>query len=1068
MSSENLPHTDAFISYSRRHLPVVERLADGLIKGGKDPWFDKRKDPLRGILAGSEWWPEIEQGIEAADNFVFLISPESVVSPFCNAEIAHAHAHGKRKIPLMLCDDSSEAATLINVTMALDAVPDTEVVPDGVALPEGKLKTLARRNWQRISAVQYIPFQVNGGFEQSLTELIDALAQDIDRIRALGDLQRSAASWDRQGRSPSFLLRGDALKEAEALIAESVGLDPEPSPLQRAFVIASRQDENRRRRVTTFAIIAAVLLITAAVVAAVLIQTNAERDRAFLEQEAADERANLQGTAAAAQAIIASTAVAAQQEAEEALRVALSRQLAAQAEINLDDQLDMALLLSLEANALDETIEARSSLLDGLGRSAYMRAFLHGHIGPVYDMAFSPDGRYLASAACIEEEYEGLTTCVQGGVFLWDVEANQLVDTLLVNHVGSPSSLAFSPDGRTLAVAGCHEMDPSIFGECVQGSIELWDVEARERDGSPLLGFRSENDYMGNAAGNLTFSPDGHWLASSGTTPADGWQGTITLWNMETRQPVGEPRIAHDISLSGLTFHPDGEILASYGSDDLIALWDAQTGSLIGQPLHMDTGFGGHLAFNPDGSKLALSNGEESIILWDLSARQATSATITSELGVGGPFAFSPDGKILASIGKGDERSEDNVLTLWDMESGEHIGQPLLGNTWAMTELAFSSDGRTIATGSADGTIVLWDLKLAHPLSEPLEGRQASALGIAFSPDRRLLASGGSDSMVTMWDLGTGQQVDQYQVSETGGGVTSVAFSPDGQTLVAGTFDWGNNVSLWDVQSGHPIALGMEGHSDEVFTVAFSPDGRFAASGCLDGTIIFWDPATGQPLSEPLTDIAPPDGTSMRSNDVWSIAFSPDSRMLASGRGGGDILIWDVETQQPDGEPLAGHSDTVMGLAFSPDGRILASAGGDRLIRLWDIETRELIGKPLTGHTEAVSSVSFSPDGRLLASSSWDGTIRFWDVQTRQAVGGAIIVGRDSFINAVVFSPDGQMLASSGSDSSVILWDLAKDTWGAQACTVANRNLTLMEWEHFLGDMPYRETCQIGEEPAGG
>jgi WD40 repeat protein len=319
-----------------------------------------------------------------------------------------------------------------------------------------------------------------------------------------------------------------------------------------------------------------------------------------------------------------------------------------------------------------------------------------------------------------------------------------------------------------------------------------------------------------------------------------------------------------------------------------------------------------------------------------------------------------------------------------------------------------------------------------------------------------------------MWEVGTGQQIDQYQVNDAEGSVTSVAFSPDGQTLVVGTFAWGNNISLWDVQTGRPIALGMEGHSNEVFTVAFSPDGRFAASGCFDGTIIFWDPATGQPLSEPLTDIAPPEGTSMRSNDVWSIAFSPDGRLLASGRGGGDILLWDVETQQPDGEPLAGHSDTVMSLAFSPDGRILASSGGDRLIRLWDVESRQLIGQPLTGHTEAVFSVSFSPDGRLLASGSWDGTIRFWDVQTGQAVGDAITVGQDFFVNTVAFSPDGQMLASTASDGSVILWDLTKDTWISRACSIANRNLTQMEWEHFLGDIPYRETCQDGGEMTGG
>lgn len=1066
MSSDNVPRTDAFISYSRSHLQFVERLADCLIQGGKDPWFDKRKDPLKGILAGSEWWPEIEQGIEAADNFVFVISPESVVSPYCNAEIAHAHAQGKRKIPLMLCEEISESATLTNISMALEAVPGGETVPDGIGLTEASLKTLARRNWQQISAVQYIPYQVDGGFERSLEELIEALDQDIDRVRALGDLQRSAASWDRQDRGRSFLLRGDAMRAAEALIVKSAGLDPEPSALQLAFVSASRQDENRRRRLTTMAIIAAVLLITAAVVAAVLIQNNAVRDRAVMEQDAAEERANLQGTAASDQAIIASTAVAAQQEAEEALRVALSRQLAAQSAINLEDQLDLALLLSLEATTIDETIEARGSLLDGLGRSAYMRALLHGHIGSVQHMAFSPDGRLLATGGCIEEVHEGPTRCVQGGVFLWEVNTKRLVDSWEVGRVRGVSSLVFSPDGRTLAVGGCHELEDTPFPNCGRGAIELWDVERRQLDGGSLVDFRKENDETRDPADNLVFSPDGKWLASVGGTRegTDWWQGSITLWDLETRQPLGEPLVAHSTGISGMSLHPDGELLASIGYEDTIIFWDVQTGLLVGEPLPTVTNSGTALVFSPDGTKLGASDGEESIVLWNISDGDIMSTTITGDVGVGGPFVFSPDGKILASIGKS---SEDNALTIWDVESAWHLGLPLLGNTWPMTQLAFSPDGRTIATGSADGTIVLWDIQLIHPLADRLEGHQAAALSVAVGPDGRLLATGSSDSTVKMWDLETGQEIDQYQVSELSGGVTSVAFSPDGTTLIAGTFDWGNNVSLWDIRTGRPISATMGGHTDEVFSVAFSPDGQTAASGSLDGTVIFWDPATGQPLSEPLTDIPPPEGTNARVNDVWSVAFSPDGRLLATGRGGGDILLWDVETQQPSGAPLIGHGDTVMGLAFSPDGRILASGGGDRLIRLWDVDTRQPIGQPLSGHAGIVSNLSFSPDGRLLASGSWDGAIRLWDTQTKQPVGGAIVVGPELVINAVTFSPDGQMLVSTANDGSILIWNLAENTWKSEACRVANRNLTQIEWEHFLGELPYHETCEQTAESAG-
>ncbi|HEY42547.1 MAG TPA: TIR domain-containing protein, partial [Anaerolineae bacterium] len=481
MSTTELATTDAFISYSRSNLDFVEQLASELVANGKEPWFDKSDVPLRGIPAGSEWWHEIEQGIEAADNFVFIISPQSVISPYCNAEIAHAVEHSKRKIPIMLYGED-EASALAEITQAINAIPDEELIPEAIFIPERDLKKLVHRNWQRISAVQYIPFKSHDDWLKPTRELLSALEQDIERVRALNELQRNAATWEQQERSSSFLLRGEALKEAEALISESVGQDPEPSPLQLEYVAFGRRDENRRRRITAGGVIASVMLILAAVVTAILIQTNAVQERSIMERNAAEDRANLQATAAEDQAIIASTAVAAEEEAqlrrqqaEEALRVALSRQLAAQAAIQLDRQLDLALLLSVEAVRMDDTIEARSSLLDALSRSGALDSFLYGPQNFVQSLSFSSDGGLVASGVCLEEEYFGLTRCVKGGVFLWDVDTRRLIDILEVGHVGNVPSLAFSPDGHLLAVGGCHEeaVMAGPVSKCVQGAVEL-------------------------------------------------------------------------------------------------------------------------------------------------------------------------------------------------------------------------------------------------------------------------------------------------------------------------------------------------------------------------------------------------------------------------------------------------------------------------------------------------------------------------------------------------------------------------------------------------------------------
>jgi WD40 repeat protein len=298
--------------------------------------------------------------------------------------------------------------------------------------------------------------------------------------------------------------------------------------------------------------------------------------------------------------------------------------------------------------------------------------------------------------------------------------------------------------------------------------------------------------------------------------------------------------------------------------------------------------------------------------------------------------------------------------------------------------------------------------------------------------------------------------VDSLTISETGGGVNSIAFSPDSKTIIACTWDWGDNVTLWDINSDVPIGIGLAGHQNEAFSVAFSPIGDTAASSAWDGTIILWDPETGEALSEPLTEIAPDEGSSFRSNDIWSLAFSPDGQLLASGRGGGDILIWDVATQKPIGQPLNAHTGTAMAVAISPDGKILATGGGDWLIRLWEMDTLEPIGEPLAGHEDAVIGLEFSPDGKTLASGGWDGTLHLWDVATGQAVGESIVAG-SSIISSVSFSPDGTQLASNA--DPITLWEMSIEAWIERACRIANRNLTPEEWEHYLGDMSYHKTC---------
>ncbi|MGH3909952.1 MAG: NACHT and WD repeat domain-containing protein, partial [Pseudonocardiaceae bacterium] len=365
--------------------------------------------------------------------------------------------------------------------------------------------------------------------------------------------------------------------------------------------------------------------------------------------------------------------------------------------------------------------------------------------------------------------------------------------------------------------------------------------------------------------------------------------------------------------------------------------------------------------------------------------------------------AFSPDGRWLASAGG------DQTVRLWDPFTGQAVGNPLTGHTDHVSAVAFSPDSRLLASASDDQTVRLWDPLTGKPVGNPLTGHTDWVSAVAFSPDGRLLASAGSDQTVRLWDPLTGQAVGNPLTGHTGP-VSAVAFSPDGRWLASAG---DGPVRLWDPLTGKPVGNPLTGHTGPVSAVAFSPDGRWLASAGSDQTVRLWDPFTGKPVGNPLTG---------HTDWVSGVAFSPDGRWLASAGYDGTVRLWDPLTGQAVGNPLTGHTDWVFAVAFSPDGRWLASASDDQTVRLWDPLTGQAVGDPLTGHTGPVFAVAFSPDGRWLASAGREGTVSLWDPLTGQAVGNPL-TGHTGPVSGVAFSPDGRWLASAGYDGTVRLWD---------------------------------------------
>jgi serine/threonine protein kinase len=282
----------------------------------------------------------------------------------------------------------------------------------------------------------------------------------------------------------------------------------------------------------------------------------------------------------------------------------------------------------------------------------------------------------------------------------------------------------------------------------------------------------------------------------------------------------------------------------------------------------------------------------------------------------------------------------------------------------AIASVAFSHDGRTLASGGEDSRIALWDVASAK-LSRRLPAHTRTVRSVAFSPDGRTLAWGGGDSRVELWDVASGQVL--YTLPAQSGVVSSVSFSPDGSILASGSHN--KKIVLWDVISGKMrLSRPLEGHKGKVWSVAFSPDGLTLASGSGDNRIKLWNVDNGQMLRT----------LEGHTGTVPTVAFNPSGRTLASGSWDNTIKLWDVNSGQVL-LTLQGHNGAVISVSFSPDGRILASGSNDHTVKVWDLTNGQVLAT-LRGHTGAVVSVAFSPDGRTLASGSSDDSIKLWDV----------------------------------------------------------------------------------------
>jgi WD40 repeat protein len=644
-------------------------------------------------------------------------------------------------------------------------------------------------------------------------------------------------------------------------------------------------------------------------------------------------------------------------------KIGMASNLLTQAINRRDKQPDLALLLTLESydtiNALDpkSTKGAKNTLFELLLNNPNLDSFLHGNGEEGESLAFSPDGKKLASG-----NFDGTVT-------VWSVADRKLYPSPTGN-LSTINCLAFSPDGNLLA---CGTGD---------GSISIWDENLHKwlEPIEPDVMETKKSDTTAPITA-LTFSPDGNILALGRCGKWDNreeseggggcLEGEIFFLNVSKRKLLPFSFNQHKSVPHSISYSPDGKILIS-SSTESIVFWDLDAHTLIKQVPSQCNVKIRNVTFsrnNRDNKVIALGTRGDSIIVWDIdTCNELISKPLVGHQGSITSVALSPDGATIASAG------DDKNVILWNINSYGPADR-FLADTKTNT-IAISPDGKLLATGY-EGAITLWDIAGNKKLMGPLEGHTGIVRSMAFSPDSKILASPSKDNGIILWNLTTGHQIKPI-LNGNHGFVWRLAFSPDGKTLASANSD--STVSLWDLASNQEspleIRAGKPEHTSPVYSVAFSPDNRFLAIGTGEGEIVLRDRSRSQQV-----DLLPA-AQDKNVKNVKSLAFSPDSRKLATAvRGGNEnqIILWDVFKRTAIHQSLTANDDPGGEVVFNNDGSIITWVDTKGIVKLWDVESAQLSARIPAGVNGMDQNVVFSPDGKLVTYDR-SGMILFWDM----------------------------------------------------------------------------------------